>query len=155
MAFLRSLREALWLMIGIVVAALLFEMVFERIPRGAPMTYHSVEAVQPRVPRGGTLLVRIHATKHRSDCEIAINRFLVSEDGEVRLLPATTEVPLIEPGDRWLVVGVPLPKRIEPGRYAYFSATEYVCPDKRYVVRTEPAPFEIVADDEDGAGAGD
>ena len=151
MAVVTYLREGVWLFIGVVVSALLFEVVFERIPRGAPITYHSLEAVHPRVPRGGTLLVRIHATRHRSDCEITVNRFVVNAAGEVQLLPRVGEVPLIESGDRRLVVGIPLPRQIEPGRYSYFSAAAYVCPDGRFVVRSSPAPFEVVpeAGDED------
>ena len=151
MAVVTHLREGVWLFIGIVVSALLFEMVFERVPRGAPITYHSLEAVYPQVPRGGTLLVRVHATRHRSDCEITVNRFVVNVAGEVQLLPAVGEVPLIESGVRRLVVGIPLPKQIQPGRYTYFSAAAYVCPDGRYMVRTNPTPFEVVPEADGGA----
>ena len=146
MALVRSLRDAVWLAVGIAVVALLFQLIFERLPKGPPVTVHGVEVVQPRVPRGGTLLLRVHATKHRLECETATNRFLVDAGGELWLLPATAEVPLIEPGERWYLIGLPLPRQIAPGRYGYASATEYVCPDGRYVVRTEPAPFEIVPD---------
>ena len=144
MALVTSLRDAVWLAIGIAAVALLFQTLFERIPRGAPVTVHRVEAVQPRVPRGGTLLLRIHVTKHRLECAVNANRFLASGSGELWLLPAVAEVPLLEVGERRLLVALPVPARIEPGRYRYFSTTEYVCPDGRYVVRTEPAPFEIV-----------
>ena len=149
MAVVTHLREGVWLFVGIVVSALLFQTVFERMPKGVPITYHSLEVVQPSVPRGGTLLVRVRVTRHRSDCELTVNRFVVNDAGEVQLLPATTEVPLIEAGDRTLIVGIPLPHRFAPGRYTYRAATAYDCPDGRYLVRTEPAPFEIVPDEGD------
>ena len=131
MALLTSLRDAVWLAVGVAAVALLSQAIFERLPRGAPITYHGVEAVRPRVVRGGTLLLRLHATKHRLDCGVTTNRFLADEGGELLLLPAAAEVPLLEVGERRLLIGLPLPARIEPGRYRYVSTTEYVCPDGR------------------------
>jgi hypothetical protein len=151
MALLTSLREIVWMIVGVLVVALLAELILERIPKGPPITFHSVEPAAEQVPQGGTLVLRVSVTKHRDECRWSVDRFVANGQDEVQLLPVLTETPLLGPGSRTITVGIPLPESLGPGRYRYFSVWNYDCPDRHYTVRFGPAAFAVVA--RNGAGA--
>lgn len=155
MALLASLRDLVWMVVGVLVVAVLAEMILGRIPKGPPITFHSVEAVAERVPRGGRLVLRVSATKHRDECRWTIDRYVANAHDELQLLPVLTETPLLEPGSRSITVGIPLPESLGPGRYRYFSIWSYDCPDRPYTVRFGPVAFTVAAADGAATGASD
>ena len=149
MALLAALRDLVWMVVGVLVVAVLAELILERLPKGPPITFHSVEAAAERVPRGGRLVLRVSATKQRDECRWSIDRYIANAHDELQLLPVLTETPLLEPGSRSITVGIPLPEDLEPGRYRYFSIWSYDCPDRPYTVRFGPVAFAVT----DGDGA--